>query len=61
VEVIEAFYKAEKFDELHAAQAAEQPRSVVLESASGVRQQAKPDTDWGDRIVKAAERLKPQI
>lgn len=62
VDVIEAFYKAEKFDELRAAQAAEQPRPVVLESASGARGQARqPDTDWGERIVKAAERLKPQI
>jgi hypothetical protein len=61
VDVIEAFYKAEKFDELRATQEAEQPRQVVLESASGARQQAKPDVDWGERIVKAAERLKPQI
>lgn len=61
VDVIEAFYKADKFDELRAAQAAEQPRPVVLESASGARGQTQPGTDWGERIVKAAERLKPQI
>jgi hypothetical protein len=62
VDVIEAFYKADKFDELRAAQAAEQPRPVVLESASGSRGQTRqPDEDWGERIVKAAERLKPQI
>ena len=61
VDVIEAFYKAEKFDELRAAQAAEQPRPVVLESANGARAQTQPGVDWGERIVKAAERLKPQI
>lgn len=62
VDVIEAFYKADKFDELRTAQAAEQPRQVVLESASGARGQTAPQgPDWGERIVKAAERLKPQI
>jgi len=41
----------------------EQQRRVELESASGAgaRGRAKPETDWGDRIVKAAERLRPQI
>lgn len=41
----------------------EQQRRVELESASGAgaRGRAKPEVDWGDRIVKAAERLRPQI
>jgi len=62
VDVIEAFYKAERFDELRQADPAQQPRGVVLESAQGAaRPQQQPQVDWGDRIVKAAERLRPQI
>jgi hypothetical protein len=61
VDVIEAFYKADKFEEISAAQAAEQPRPVVLESGQGARQQTSQGPDWSDRIVKAAERLRPQI
>jgi polyhydroxyalkanoate synthesis regulator phasin len=62
VDVIEFHYKAGKFDELASQRAAEQPRSVVLESAQGARQQQRPnEPDWSDRIVKAAERLRPQI
>lgn len=61
VDVIEAFYKAEKYEALAAQQAAEQPRPVVLESGQGARQQRPNEPDWGDRIVKAAERLRPQI
>jgi hypothetical protein len=62
VDVIEAFYKAQKFDELRQTQAADQPRSVVLESAQGAaRQTQQPQVDWGERITKAAERLRPQI
>ena len=60
VDVVEAFYKAEKFEALAAQQAAEQPRPVVLESGQGARQQRPNEPDWGDRIVKAAERLRPQ-
>jgi hypothetical protein len=62
VDVIEAFYKADKFETLRSAQEAEQPRPVVLESGSGAARQQRPnEPDWGDRIVKAAERLRPQI
>lgn len=61
VDVIEMAYKSAKFEELASQQAADQPRSVVLESAQGARQQQQPGPDWGDRIVKAAERLRPQI
>jgi hypothetical protein len=61
VDVIEAFYKADKYEEVQQAHAAEQPRPVVLESGSGARQQTRNEPDWGDRIVKAAERLRPQI
>lgn len=62
VDVIEAFFKAEKYEEMRQTQAAEQPRPVVLESGRGARQQQRPsEPDWGDRIVKAAESLRPQI
>lgn len=61
VDVVEAFYKAEKYEALAAQQAAEQPRPVVLESGQGARQQRPNEPDWGDRIVKAAEALRPQI
>jgi hypothetical protein len=62
VDVIEWAFKAERWDSYQAQQQADQPRSVVLESASGAaRETGKPQVDWGDRIVKAAERLKPQI
>jgi polyhydroxyalkanoate synthesis regulator phasin len=62
VDVIEWVYQARQLQTLREAQAAEQPRPVVLESAQGARQQQQPnDPDWGDRIVKAAERLRPQI
>jgi len=62
VDVIEWVYRSNKFESLSAAQAAEQPRPVVLESGSGAARQQRPqEPDWGDRIVKAAERLRPQI
>lgn len=63
VDVIEAFYKAEKYDGIAAEQAAAQPRTVVLESGQGAarQQQQANEPDWGDRIVKAAERLHPKI
>jgi hypothetical protein len=61
VDVIEMAYKSARFEELRAQQP-EQPRSVVLESAQGARQQQRPnEPDWGDRIVKAAQSLRPQI
>ena len=46
------------YDEQRAAQA---PRGVVLESGTGAAPQADSDEDWGDRIVAAAERLRPKI
>jgi hypothetical protein len=62
VDVIEWVYTHGKYHELQETQAAEQPRSVVLESAQGAaRQTQQQGPDWGDRIVKAAERLRPQI
>jgi polyhydroxyalkanoate synthesis regulator phasin len=62
VDVIEWVYQARQLHTLRAAQEAEQPRSVVLESAQGARRQQQPnEPDWSDRIVKAAERLRPQI
>jgi hypothetical protein len=62
VEIIEAFYKAEKYNTLAVQQAAEQPRPVVLESGTGAARQQRPnEPDWGSRIVQAAERLRPQI
>jgi hypothetical protein len=62
VEIIEAFHKSERYDGMAAEQAAAQPRPVVLESGTGGNRQQQPnEPDWGDRIVKAAERLRPQI
>jgi hypothetical protein len=62
VDVIEWVYQARQLHTLREAQEAEQPRSVVLESAQGARRQQQPnEPDWSDRIVKAAERLRPQI
>ena len=62
MDVIEAFFKADKYEDVRKTQAAEQPRSVVLESGSGAgRPQRSNEPDWGDRIVKAAERLRPSI
>lgn len=60
VDLIEWVYKAEFRTEQ--APAIEQARRVELESAAGGgNRPAKPEVDWGDRIVKAAERLRPQI
>lgn len=62
VDLIEWVYKAE-FRTPEAPEA-EQARRVELESAGGAggrNQRKTPEVDWGDRIVKAAERLRPQI
>jgi hypothetical protein len=60
VELIEQAYKAQLYDE-HAASASPAP-SIVLESGAGAAPQRKEDeVDWGERIVKAAERLSPKI
>lgn len=62
VDVIEWVYRSTKFETLRQATEAEQPRPVVLESSSGAGRGQRPnEPDWGDRIVKAAERLRPQI
>jgi hypothetical protein len=61
VDVIEWVHKVRKYDESAAAQTPAGP-GVVLESAQGAAQPSKgSDVDWSDRIVKAAERLRPQI
>jgi hypothetical protein len=61
VDVIEWVHKVRKYDESAAAQTPA-GRGVVLESAAGAAQPSgQPEEDWGDRIVKAAERLRPQI
>lgn len=61
VDLIEWVYKSD-FRTPEAPEA-EETRRVELESGAGggARRAAKPETDWGDRIVKAAERLRPQI
>lgn len=62
VDVIEWVYVAQKYGEHAAAQQQSQPNRVVLESASGAAQDTKgSQIDWGERIQKAAERLRPQI
>jgi hypothetical protein len=61
VDVVEWIHKVRKYDESAAAQTPA-GRGVVLESAAGAAQPSgQPEEDWGDRIVKAAERLRPQI
>jgi hypothetical protein len=61
VDVIEWVHKVRKYDESAAAQTPA-GRGVVLESAAGAAQPSGlPEEDWGERIVKAAERLRPQI
>jgi hypothetical protein len=62
VEVIESFFKAEKFEELRQAQEAEQPRQVVLESAQGAARQQRPqEPDWQKRVIDAAAQDSPRI
>ena len=60
VDLIEQRHKAGKFDEQAAAEQPP-PRGVVLESAQGAAPQQQDQEDWGERIVKAAERLRPKI
>lgn len=63
VDLIEQRHKALKFDEQAASMAEQAPQRVVLEAGGGAsaQQRAQPQEDWGERIVKAAERLRPQI
>jgi DNA-binding ferritin-like protein len=62
VDLIELRHKAEQFDKGAETDETAQQR-VVLEAAGGAsaQQRPKPQEDWGERIVKAAERLRPQI
>jgi len=60
VDLIEWVYKSD----FRTPEAPEvEQRRVELESGAGggARRPAKPEVDWGDRIVKAAERLRPTI
>ena len=62
VRIIEAVHARRKYEEHAAAQTPAGGQGVVLESAQGAAQpQASDEPDWGDRIVQAAERLRPQI
>jgi hypothetical protein len=64
VDVIEWVHTKRRFAESAAAQTpAQEGRGVVLESAAGAAAPSKgsDQEDWGERIVKAAERLRPQI
>jgi hypothetical protein len=62
VDLIEKVYAQEQYQELRAAQAAEQPRAVVLESASGAARQHQPqEIDWQKRVIDAAQADGPRI
>lgn len=63
VDMIEdRFYREAHHERVQAEREQQPDREVVLESASGATQpQAKNEPDWGERIVKAAERLRPGI
>lgn len=61
VDVIEWAYRSHKFDEHAEAQAAAAPQGVVLESASGARQDVKGQVDWQKRVMDAAEQSAPRI
>jgi hypothetical protein len=63
VDLVEDRYYRESYHERAAAEREDrEDREVVLESASGASQpSSKKEPDWGDRIVKAAQRLRPDI
>lgn len=62
VDLIEKVYVQEQYQELRAAEAASQPRSVVLESASGAARQHQPqEIDWQKRVIEAAQADGPRI
>lgn len=63
VDLIEHMHKSGQFDERAASETSETERDVVLEPGSGssASRQKQPEIDWGERIVKAAERLRPSI
>ena len=58
VDLIEATYKAMKYDE---GPSEPSEREVVLGSAQGAAPQGRDDDDWEARIVQAAERQRPKI
>lgn len=62
VDLVEDRFYREMAQERIASERSEEPqREVVLESASGASQPQSDEPDWGERIVNAAERLRPQI
>jgi hypothetical protein len=62
VEVIEDMHNLKAGLEDRAGQEGQAPeKDVVLESGSGAAPQQQEEEDWGDRIVKAAEALRPTI
>lgn len=63
VELIEDRWVREQYHARTDAERESEPeREVMLESAAGAgAPTGKKEPDWGERIVKAAERLRPQI
>jgi hypothetical protein len=62
VDLVEQIYVGMKYRERADAEQPVTPgRGVVLESAGGAAPATDKQVDWGDRIVKAAERLRPQL
>lgn len=62
VDLVEQAYVGSKYRErVSAEEPATQGRHVVLESASGAGSPEEQEVDWGDRILKAAERLRPDL
>lgn len=60
VDVIERLHIVSQHEEVK-ANAQPAPKDVVLESGSGASVQQTDEEDWGDRIVKAANSLRPTI
>lgn len=63
VELLEDRFVREQYHErVNAERESEPEREVMLESAAGAgAPSGKKEPDWGERIVKAAESLRPQI
>jgi hypothetical protein len=63
VELLEDRFVREQYQQrVNAERESEPEREVMLESAAGAgAPSGKKEPDWGERIVKAAERLRPQI
>jgi hypothetical protein len=61
-DLIEQAYVQQKYAErVQSERSSHNDRGVVLESAQGSRPSEDHGIDWGDRVLKAAERLRPQI